>query len=261
MRIDGRNPDELRQVSIIRHYTRYAEGSVLVRFGDTWVLTTASVEDKVPPFLKGSGRGWVTAEYAMLPRSTPERHPREGPGNLRQAGRSLEIQRLVGRSLRSVVDLDALGERTILIDCDVLQADGGTRTAAVTGSFVALADACLKLKESRGLTVFPLVDYVAGVSVGIVRGEPVLDLCFAEDSEARVDLNVVMTGRGGFVELQGTAEHGSFAEEDLMRMLALARSGLARLIELQRQALGPDAASLPVPSCSSAPTPSGGGRA
>jgi len=248
LRIDGRNPDDLRQVSITRHYTRYAEGSVLIRFGDTWVLTTASLEDKVPQFLKGSGRGWVTAEYAMLPRATLERHPREGTATPRQAGRSLEIQRLVGRSLRAVVDLDALGERTIWIDCDVLQADGGTRTAAVTGSFVALVDACLKLKEAKGLSAFPVTDFVSGVSVGIVRGEPVVDLCFAEDSEAGVDMNVVMTGRGRFVEIQGTAEHGSFGEDELGRMLALAKSGSARLIDLQRQTLGPDAAALPTPA-------------
>lgn len=247
MRIDGRDQGELRPVTITRHYTRYAEGSVLVRFGDTWVLTTASVEDKVPPFLKGTGRGWVTAEYAMLPRATPERHPREGIGSARQGGRSLEIQRLVGRSLRAVVDLDALGERTIWIDCDVLQADGGTRTSAVTGSFVALVDACVALKAAKGLAAFPVTDYVSGVSVGIVKGEPALDLCFAEDSEAGVDMNVVMTGRGRFVELQGTAEHGSFGDEELGRMLALARSGCARLIAFQREALGADAAALPAP--------------
>lgn len=247
MRIDGREPSELRKVTITRHYTRYAEGSVLIQAGDTWVVTTASVEDKVPQFLKGLGRGWVTAEYAMLPRATPERHPRESAISPRAAGRSLEIQRLVGRSLRAVVDLDALGERTIWIDCDVLQADGGTRTAAVTGAFVALFDACLRLKQAQAVSVFPVLDYVSGVSVGVVRGEPVLDLCFAEDSEARVDMNVVMTGSGGLVEVQGTAERGSFSQAELETMLGLAKTGCARLIDLQRQALGADAAALRSP--------------
>ena len=247
MRIDGREASDLRPFSLTRNFTRYAEGSVLVRSGDTWVLTTASVEDKVPQFLKGTGRGWVTAEYAMLPRATPDRRPRESGLAPKSAGRSLEIQRLVGRSLRAVVDLDALGERSIWIDCDVLQADGGTRTAAVTGAFVALADACLKLKKAGRVSAFPIVDYVAGVSVGIVRGEPILDLCFAEDSEARVDMNVVMTGRGGFVEIQGTAEHGSYDEEELKSLLALARSGCARLIEFQKEALGSDADAVPSP--------------
>lgn len=242
LRIDGRGPTDLRPVSITRHFTRYAEGSVLVRAGDTWVVCTASVDDKVPPFLKGTGRGWVTAEYSMLPRSTPERHPRETLGGGRGVGRSLEIGRLVGRSLRAVVDRDALGERTIIIDCDVLQADGGTRTAAVTGSWVALADACLKLHEAGAVTTFPVLDFVAGVSVGILRGEPVLDLCFAEDSEARVDMNVVMTGQGRFVEIQGTAEQESFSREELGALLDLARLGCERLVELQREVLGDDAA-------------------
>ncbi len=242
MRIDAREPFDLRPVSMTRHYTKYAEGSVLVKFGDTWVLTTATVEDKVPQFLKGAGRGWVTAEYAMLPRATAERRPRESQLAGRAAGRSLEIQRLVGRSLRAVVDMDALGERTIILDCDVLQADGGTRTAAVTGAFVALVDACLKLDRDKPFASFPILDFVAGVSVGVVRGETVLDLSFAEDSEASVDMSVVMTGRGRFVEVQGTAEHGSFDQADLDRMLDLARSGCARLVDLQRQVLGDDAA-------------------
>jgi len=211
---------------------------VLIKTGDTWVLTTASIEDRVPPFMKGTGRGWVTAEYAMLPRATPERHPREHLAAGKALGRSLEIQRLVGRSLRAVMDLDALGERTVWIDCDVLQADGGTRTAAVTGAFVALVDACVKLKETKGLPAFPVTDLVAGVSVGIVNGEPVLDLCFAEDSEARVDMNVIMTGKGRFVEVQGTAERGSFTESELMTLLQLARSGCDRLVTAQREALG-----------------------
>lgn len=237
----------MRKLTITRHFTRYAEGSVLVQAGDTWVLATASVEDRIPQFLKGSGRGWVTAEYAMLPRATPERRPRETGLPARSAGRSLEIQRLVGRSLRSVVDLDALGERSIVLDCDVLQADGGTRTTAVTGAFVALFDACLHLKEAKGLKTFPIIETVSGVSAGIVRAEPILDLCFAEDSEARVDLNVVMTGDGRLVEVQGTAERGSFTDEELSRMLELARAGCARLAAVQREVLGPDAALLPAP--------------
>jgi len=240
LRIDGREPSDLRPVTITRGYTRYAEGSVLIEVGDTWVLTTATVEDRVPPFLKGSGRGWVTAEYAMLPRATPERRPRDISTG-RSSGRALEIQRLIGRTLRGVVDLDALGERTIVLDCDVIQADGGTRTASVTGAFVALFDACLKLKEAGQISSWPLMDFVAGVSVGIVRGRPVLDLCFAEDSEAGVDLNVFMTGGGRIVEIQGTAERGSFTESELVRMVELAREGCARLVAVQREVLGPEA--------------------
>jgi len=240
LRIDGRRPDELRQVTITRDFTRYAEGSVLIKMGDTWVVTTASVDDKVPQFLRGTGRGWVTAEYAMLPRATSERRAREASG--RQSGRSMEIQRLVGRSLRAVVDLDALGERTIWVDCDVLQADGGTRTAAVTGAFVALFDAFRRLNEAGRISTFPLLDYVAGVSVGLVKGEPVLDLCFAEDAEAAVDMNVVRTGNGRLVEVQGTAERGSFSEDELEALLDLARAGCAALVSAQREALGPHAA-------------------
>jgi ribonuclease PH len=242
LRIDGREASELREVTITRNYTRYAEGSVLVRFGDTWVVTTASIEDKVPQFIKsaGRGRGWVTAEYAMLPRATRDRRPRETGPTGRAGGRSLEIQRLVGRTLRAVVDLDALGERTIWVDCDVLQADGGTRTAAITGAFVALVDACLKLKRTSAVSVFPVIDFVAGVSVGLVLAEPALDLCYEEDSRAAVDMSVVMTGQGRFVEIQGTAEHGSFGDADLGRLLDLARTGCARLIAIQRASLGPD---------------------
>ncbi len=245
MRIDGREPSDLRPISITRQFTKYAEGSVLMKAGDTWVLTTATVEDRVPPFLKGSGRGWITAEYAMLPRSTPERHPREAGPSARVSGRSLEIQRLVGRSLRAVADLDALGERTVLLDCDVIQADGGTRTVAVTGAFVALVDALVHLRETKAISTFPLLDSVSGVSVGISKGESVLDLCSAEDKEARVDMNVVMTGSGELVEVQGTAERGTFSEKELVDLLALARAGCAKLTFLQREALGPLAALVP----------------
>ncbi len=253
LRIDGREPSELRTVSISRGFTRFAEGSVLIKVGDTWVVCNASVEDRVPPFLRDSGRGWVTAEYAMLPRATPERRGRETGLVSRSAGRSLEIQRLVGRSLRAVVDLDALGERTIVLDCDVIQADGGTRTAAVTGAFVALFDACLKLKADGAVSTFPLTDYVAGVSAGILRGEPVLDLSFPEDSEAAVDLNVVMTGGGRLVEVQGTAERGSFSEDELGSLLTLARTGCERLVAVQREVLGPDAANLRAPALPAGP--------
>ncbi|CAN5178846.1 ribonuclease PH [soil metagenome] len=232
-RPSGRALDELRPVRFERHYTRHAEGSVLGVFGDTRVLCTASVEHRVPPFLRGSARGWVTAEYGMLPRATHTRVPREATRG-RQAGRTLEIQRLIGRSLRAVVDLDALGERTITIDCDVLQADGGTRTAAITTGYLALVDA-LRALEHR-LPRDPLHGQIAAVSVGIWRGEPVLDLDYAEDSEAETDMNVVMNNAGAFVELQGTAEGHAFRREELERLLDLAAIGSRRLIELQREA-------------------------
>lgn len=247
VRIDGREPAELRPVSITRDFTRYAEGSVLIKMGDTWVLATASVDDRVPQWLKGGGRGWVTAEYAMLPRATAERKPRDASTG-RASGRSLEIQRIVGRSLRAIIDLDALGERTIWVDCDVLQADGGTRTASVTGAFVALFDACRRLSEGGQVRTFPILDFVSGVSVGLVRGEPVLDLCFSEDSEAAVDLNVIMTGSGGFVEIQGTAERKSFSDAELASMLSLARSGCSGLVAAQREALGSHAALMTAPA-------------
>ena len=237
MRPSGRSPEQLRPIEIIRQFTRHAEGSVLVAFGDTRVLCTASVEERVPPFLKGKGQGWVTAEYGMLPRATHSRSPREAARG-KQGGRTLEIQRLIGRALRAVVDMRALGERTITLDCDVLQADGGTRTAAITGSFVALADAVRFLLGRRQLQKNPLHGQVAAVSVGIFRGTPVLDLDYSEDSEAETDLNVVMNDAGAFIELQGTAEGHAFRHEELLVMLELARQGVGELLEHQRQALG-----------------------
>jgi ribonuclease PH len=234
-RADGRLADQLRCVSLTRDYLRHPEGSVLVEFGDTKVICTASVEDKVPPFLKGRGQGWVTAEYGMLPRSTNTRSARERSG---PSGRSQEIQRLVGRSLRAVVEMGKLGERTIWVDCDVIQADGGTRTAAITGAFVALTDAVGSLVKSGVLAGSPIRDCVAAVSVGMVGGRPVLDLNYVEDSTAEVDMNVVMTGAGGFVEVQGTAEQAPFSRARLDELLALAGVGIERLIGLQRRALG-----------------------
>ena len=236
MRPSLRRPDELRQVNIVRHYTRHAEGSVLVEFGDTKVLCTASVEEKVPPFLKGTGRGWVTAEYGMLPRSTHSRMDREAAKG-KQSGRTQEIQRLIGRSLRSIIDMEKLGERQVLIDCDVIQADGGTRTAAITGSFVALADAIGTLIKSGGLIENPLLDHVAAISVGVYQGVPVLDLDYLEDSECDTDMNVVMTGRGGFVEVQGTAEGKPFSRSEFDILLELAEAGIGRLVDLQKAAL------------------------
>ncbi len=236
MRPSGRAPDELRRISLRRGYTRHAEGSVLVEYGDTKVLCTASVEERVPPFLRGAGRGWVTAEYGMLPRATGTRMRREAADG-RQSGRTLEIQRLIGRALRSAVDFEALGERTVVIDCDVLQADGGTRTASVTGGYVALAEAVAALQRRRLLSQSPLHGFVASVSVGIYRGIPVVDLDYAEDSDAETDMNVVMNEQGHFVEIQGTAEGHAFRMEELEAMLGLARSGIAALIEIQRAAL------------------------
>jgi ribonuclease PH len=237
LRPSGRKPDELRPVRIERRYTKHAEGSVLVQFGDTRVLCTASVEERVPPFLKETGRGWVTAEYGMLPRSTNTRTDREAARG-KQSGRTQEIQRLIGRSLRAVVDLGALGPRTVHLDCDVLQADGGTRTAAITGAFVALHDALDWLKD-RGLArERPVRDFVAAVSVGIHQGTPVLDLDYAEDAASGCDMNVVMTGAGNFVEVQGTAEGQTFARAELDQLLALAERGIRELIAHQRSALG-----------------------
>jgi ribonuclease PH len=236
-RPSGRRADELRAVRITRGFARHAEGSALIAFGDTQVLCTASVEDGVPPFLAGSGRGWLTAEYGMLPRSTHTRTRREAAEG-KQSGRTQEIQRLIGRSLRSVTDLARIGERTIRIDCDVLQADGGTRCAAITGACVALADALRWCKERDLVAAEPLRDFVAAVSVGIVDGVPVLDLDYAEDSACDTDMNVVMTGAGGFVELQGTAEGAPFSRAQFEALLALAETGIAHLVAEQEQALG-----------------------
>jgi len=236
-RPSGRRPDALRPVRIQRGFTRHAEGSVLVEFGDTRVLCTASVEERVPPFLKDSGRGWVTAEYGMLPRSTNTRTDREAARG-KQSGRTQEIQRLIGRALRAVSDLSALGPRTIQIDCDVLQADGGTRTAAITGGFVALYDALTWLKQKKLLEKLPLRDFVAAVSVGVYNGNPVLDLDYPEDSACGCDMNVVMTGAGNFVEVQGTAEGETFSRKEMDALLALAQRGIAELIGHQKRALG-----------------------
>ena len=236
-RVSGRLAAELRPVRLQRRYTRHAEGSVLVEFGDTRVLCTASVEERVPPFLKDSGRGWVTAEYGMLPRSTNTRTEREAARG-KQSGRTQEIQRLIGRSLRAVVDLASLGQRTVHIDCDVLQADGGTRTAAITGAFVALHDAFSFLKTKNLLQAWPIRDHVAAVSVGMSGGTPLLDLDYGEDSSCGCDMNVVMTGAGHFVEVQGTAEGEAFSRAELDRLLELAAGGIAELIRQQKKSLG-----------------------
>jgi ribonuclease PH len=237
MRLSQRAPDAMRKVTIERAVARYAEGSCLVRFGETHVLCAASLEDKPPPWLRGQGRGWVTAEYAMLPRATSTRTRRESTTG-KVSGRTQEIQRLIGRSLRAVVDLPKMGERQITIDCDVLQADGGTRTAAITGAWIALND-CLKWMTGRSiLRESPLKDHVAAVSCGIVKGEALLDLDYAEDSTAETDANFVMTGSGGLVEVQGSAEGAPFSEAELLKLLALARGGIASLVTLQKAALG-----------------------
>jgi len=236
-RSDGRAPDALRPVRITRAYTRYAEGSVLVEFGHTRVLCTASVDDKVPPHRRGSGAGWVTAEYGMLPRATHTRGDREAARG-KQSGRTQEIQRLIGRSLRAVFDLGALGERTIALDCDVLQADGGTRTAAITGAFVAAHDAVSWMRAQGLVSANPIRDFVGAVSVGIVAGVPLLDLDYAEDSACDTDMNVVMTERGGFVELQGTAEGAPFSAAEMDALVALATRGIRTLIGAQHAALG-----------------------
>jgi len=236
MRPSKRAPDQLRAVSLTPGFSRHAEGSCLVKFGDTHVLVTASLEEKAPPFLKGSGKGWVTAEYGMLPRSTHERMRREAAQG-KQSGRTQEIQRLVGRSLRAVVDTSALGERQIVIDCDVLQADGGTRTASITGGYVALSQ-CLKFMQKTGMVTKPVLkDHVAAISCGIYKGAPVLDLDYDEDSTAETDANFVMTGSGGLVEIQGTAEGAPFSDDEFGQLLKLARKGINELIELQKTAL------------------------
>ena len=236
-RPSGRNDDELRPTRITRGFTRHAEGSVLIECGDTQVLCTASVEERVPHFLRGRGEGWVTAEYGMLPRSTGSRMSREAARG-KQGGRTLEIQRLIGRSLRAVVDRQALGERTITLDCDVIQADGGTRTAAITGAYVALVEACDWLVSKRRIATSPIHGQIAAVSVGIFGDTPVLDLDYLEDSSAETDMNVVMNDGGGFIELQGTAEGHAFRRDELERMLELAEKGIGELMASQREALG-----------------------
>ncbi|BBE52165.1 Ribonuclease PH [Ferriphaselus amnicola] len=237
MRPSLRLANELRRVRITRHYTKHAEGSVLIEFGDTKVICTASVEERVPPHKRGSGEGWVTAEYGMLPRSTGERMQREAAKG-KQSGRTQEIQRLIGRSLRAVVDLQKLGERTIQVDCDVIQADGGTRTASITGAYVALHDAVTKLIRDQKLTESPLKDFIAAISVGIYQGIPVLDLDYVEDSDCDTDMNVVMTGSGGFVEVQGTAEGAPYSRAEMNALLDLAQAGIAQLVEIQGDVLG-----------------------
>lgn len=237
MRPSGRQPHEMRAVSFERGVAKHAEGSCLVKFGDTHVLCTASLEERVPPWLKGGGKGWVTAEYGMLPRATGERMKREAAAG-KQSGRTQEIQRLIGRSLRAIVDLKALGERQITLDCDVIQADGGTRTAAITGSFLALSDCISWMKERSMFTTSPLKDHVAAISCGIHGGVPVLDLDYAEDSTADTDANFVMTGSGGIIEVQGTAEAEPFSHEMLLKLLDLAKQGIGQLVEKQKAALG-----------------------
>ncbi|NLM73014.1 MAG: ribonuclease PH [Clostridiaceae bacterium] len=236
VRVDGRKNNELRKVKITRDFIKYAEGSVLVEFGDTKLICTASVEDRVPPFRKGTGEGWVTAEYDMLPRATISRNARDR-NLLKINGRSNEIQRLIGRSLRSVVDFKVLGERTITIDCDVIQADGGTRTAAITGGFVALMDACGFLVNNNIISEIPIRDFVAGISVGYVDNQELLDLCYEEDSRAIVDMNVVMTSSGELIEVQATGEGNPFPRKVFDNLLDLAQSGIEKLIEIQRNVL------------------------
>ncbi|QEK12956.1 ribonuclease PH [Crassaminicella thermophila] len=236
-RFDGRKESELRPVKITKDYLAYAEGSVLIEMGNTKVICTASIEDKVPPFLKGKGTGWITAEYGMLPRSTQTRKIRESSRG-KVDGRTQEIQRLIGRALRSVVDLSALGERTIWIDCDVIQADGGTRTASITGAFIALVDGLHKLYENKQISSLPVKNYVSAVSVGVVDNNPILDLCYQEDSNAKVDMNVIMTDKKEFVEIQGTGEEAPFSRQELLRLLELAEKGNMELIQMQKDVLG-----------------------
>lgn len=240
MRVDGRKNDQIRNAKITRNFTKYAEGSVFIEVGDTKVLCNVSVEEKVPPFLKGSGEGWITAEYNMLPRATESRKVRD-IARLKVDGRSMEIQRLIGRALRSVVDLKALGERTLWIDCDVIQADGGTRTTAISGAFIALVDAVNKLHKIRPFKVYPIRSFLAATSVGIVHDEKLLDLCYIEDSNAKVDMNVIMTDEGKFVEVQGTGEESPFSRDDLNDLFDLAEKGIKQMIHIQKEALKMDA--------------------
>src|SRR3989338_3962110 len=236
MRKDGRKPDEMRPVLIERNYTKFAQGSVLIQVGDTRVICTASVDESVPPHKRNTGQGWVTAEYSLLPGSTPKRVSRESSRG-KVDGRTHEIQRLIGRSLRAVVDLSAIGERTIWIDCDVIQADGGTRVAAITGAYVALVDAVNWLKNNGEITGEPLLGSVAAVSVGVVDGMPVLDLCYEEDVSASVDMNIVLTGKGEYIELQGTAEKRTFSEEELSQIIRQAKKGISELTRIQKEVL------------------------
>ncbi|MBA4496274.1 ribonuclease PH [Paenactinomyces guangxiensis] len=240
MRVDGRTYDELRKVEILRDYIKTAEGSVYIMVGDTRVICTATVEERVPPFLRNSGKGWITAEYSMLPRATQTRTIREASkGKL--SGRTMEIQRLIGRALRSVVDLKALGERTLWLDCDVIQADGGTRTASITGAFVALVDALVPMVKNGTLPFLPIKDFLAATSVGIIGDNACLDLCYEEDSSAIVDMNVVMTGSGKYVEIQGTGEESPFSPEQFNELLSLSRQGIEQLIRIQKEVLGENA--------------------
>ncbi|UKS27674.1 ribonuclease PH [Paenibacillus sp. HWE-109] len=238
MRIGGRTNQDLRTMKITPHYIKHAEGSVLIEIGDTKVICTATVEERVPPFMKGQGKGWVTAEYSMLPRATQVRNQREAAKG-KQGGRTMEIQRLIGRALRSVVNLEALGERSITLDCDVIQADGGTRTTSITGAFVAMAFAINNLANDKKLAKFPINDFLASVSVGVIGDTPRLDLNYEEDSQAKVDMNVVMTGQGQFVEVQGTGEDAPFSRKELDELLALAETGIRTMIEEQSKVLGP----------------------
>lgn len=238
MRSDHREVNELRNVTIETDYVKHPEGSVLISFGDTKVICNASVEDRVPPFLRGQGKGWITAEYAMLPRATAQRNIRESSKG-KVTGRTMEIQRLIGRSLRAVVDLDKIGERTVWVDCDVIQADGGTRTAAITGAFVAVVIALGKLVDKKSIKELPITDFLTAISVGVLpNGEEILDLCYEEDSKAQVDMNVIMTGQGEFVELQGTGEEATFSMQQLHKMLSLAEEGVTNLTKLQEEAIG-----------------------
>ncbi len=237
MRHDGRANDQLRSIKITRNYIKHAEGSCLIEVGDTKVICTATLEDRVPPFMRGGGKGWITAEYSMLPRATETRNARESSKG-KVGGRTMEIQRLIGRALRSIVHLEAMGERTVWLDCDVIQADGGTRTASITGAFIAMVDAMRKLVETGVWKEIPITDFLAATSVGIIEGEAVLDLDYKEDSSAIVDMNVVMTGANKFVELQGTGEEAPFTPEQLTELLALAKKGINELIAAQKEALG-----------------------
>ena len=240
MRVDGRKKDQLRRIKMTRNYTKYAEGSVYIEVGDTKVLCNVSVEEKAPPFLKGTGQGWITAEYNMLPRATGTRKVRD-IARMKVDGRSMEIQRLIGRALRSVVDLKALGERTLWIDCDVIQADGGTRTSAISGAFVAMVDAVNKLHKIRPFKVYPIRSFVAATSVGVVNEEKFLDLCYEEDSNAKVDMNIIMTNEGGVVEIQGTGEESPFSRNELNELLDLGEKGIKQMIQAQKDVLKMDA--------------------